>query len=153
MDSDDLGSPSAGEKALDCVFSAIDEKSRAILWYLWWKRHASISELRDLVGAAQDYDVLRRLTDVINKAAVAALGKPVVAFETSRIDPATGEQVLFSWWFLETEQSALPALDVLEEEGNVTIIAQVQGQVDYMHPEVKYRNGVLQIRLKKLRHS
>lgn len=151
MDADNPGSPSASEKALDRVFSAIDEKSRAILWYLWWKRHASISELRDLVGAAHDYDVLYRMTNVINESATNALGEPIVAFETSKIDPATGEHVLFNWWFLGTDRPALPAVDILEEEGSVTIIAQVQDQVDYMHPEVKYNNGVLQVRLRKVR--
>ena len=54
-------------KELTRLLQVLDEKSRAILWHLWWHRHAGISELRELIDAASDFEVLYRLREVINE--------------------------------------------------------------------------------------
>lgn len=149
MDATDVATRDEDKRVLDCLFGALDEKSRALLWHLWWNRHAQISELRELIGASQDYEVLYRLNEVINRKSEAMLGRPIVAFEHSRVDPLTGEKVLFSWWFLEIGECKLPQLDMFEEKDRVVIIAQLSGDVDWSHPEVIYKNGILQIMLKK----
>jgi len=85
------------QKGLAPLLQSLDEKSRAMLWHLWWHRHAGISELRELIDAASDFEVLYRLKEVINEQALRLRGKPVVRFEQARIDPLSGEKVLFSW--------------------------------------------------------
>ena len=54
-------------KGIDQLLQVLDEKSRAMLWHLWWHRHAGISELRELIDAASDFEVLYRLREVINE--------------------------------------------------------------------------------------
>jgi HSP20 family molecular chaperone IbpA len=136
------------------LLAALDERSRAVLWHLWWCRHAEISQLRDLIDAASDFEVLYRLKDVINKQAQKLWGKPAVRFEQSRIDPLTGEKVLFSWWFLDEENvlvsvSDKPLVDVFNEKDSVTVIAQLPTSVDVACTAIQFRNGILKVRLAK----
>lgn len=136
------------------LLEVLDEKSRAILWYLWWHRHAEISELRNLIDAPGDFEILHRLKDVINKNAQHLWGKPVVGFEQSKTDPLTGEKILFSWWFLDEDDISIssgnkPLVDIFNEKENITIIAQLPTSVNLSQPEIEYKNGVLKIRLRK----
>jgi hypothetical protein len=132
----------------------LDEKSRAMLWHLWWHRHAGISELRSLINAGNDFEVLQRLKEVINGQAQGLWGRPVVTFEQSKFDPATGEKVLFNWWFQDEEKFSLPdkgtsLMDVLDEQDSVTIITQLRTAVDLAHPDLRFKNGILRVRLGK----
>ena len=141
-------------KGLTQLLQAIDEKSRAMLWHLWWHRHAGISELRELIDAASDFEVLYRLKEVINEQALRLWGRPVVSFEQARIDPLSGQKVMFSWWFLDEENVPIsdgnkPLVDLFNEKESISIIAQVPTSVDPTHPEFCYKNGILKVGLEK----
>jgi len=141
-------------KALSQLLDALDEKSRAILWYLWWHRHAEISELRELIDATGDFAVLYRLKEVINEQSQRLWGRSVVSFEQSRMDSRIGEMVLFSRWFLDEENVPIspghkPLVDVFNEKDSVSIVAQVPTSVDPTQREVLYKNGILKVRLEK----
>ena len=141
-------------KGLTQLLQAIDEKSRAMLWHLWWHRHADISELRELIDAASDFEVLYRLKEVINEQALRLWGRPVVSFEQARIDSLSGEKVLFSWWFLDEENVPIsdgnkPLVDLFNEKESISIIAQVPTSVDPTHHEFCYKNGILKVGLEK----
>ena len=141
-------------KELTQLLQVLDEKSRAMLWHLWWQRHADISELRELIDAASDFDVLYRLKEVINEQAQRLWGRPIVSFEQARIDSLNGEKVLFSWWFLGEENISVsdgnnPLVDLFNEKDSISIIAQVPTSVDSAHHEFCYKNGILKISLEK----
>ena len=137
------------------LVEALDEKSRAMLWHLWWYRHAEISELRELIDAPGDFEVLHRLKGVINEKAEVLWGRPIVGFEQSRTDPLTGQKILFSWWFLDEEIAPAsvggrPLVDVFNEKDYVALIAQLPASVDYAHTDIGFKNGILKVRLKKM---
>ena len=141
-------------KELTQLLQVLDEKSRAMLWHLWWHRHAEISELRELIDAASDFEVLYRLKEVINEQALRLWGRPVVSFEQARIDSLSGEKVLFSWWFLDEENVPIsdgnkPLVDIFNEKESISIIAQVPTSVDPTHHEFCYKNGILKVGLGK----
>jgi len=142
------------KKELAQFLEVLDEKSRAILWYLWWHRHAEISELREIIDATGDFEVLYRLKEVINEQSQRLWGRPIVSFEQSRTDSRSGEMVLFSWWFLDEENVPIsdghkPLVDVFNEKDSLSIIAQVSTSVDPAQHEVLYKNGILKVRLEK----
>lgn len=139
---------------LSQLLDALDEKSRAMLWHLWWHRHAEISELRQLFNAASDFEVLHRLKEVINEKARKLWGKPIVGFQQSKVDPLTGANVLFSWWLLDEENVLMsggdkPLVDVFNEKDSITVIAQLPTSVDPAHTDIQFRNGILKVKLKK----
>lgn len=141
-------------RELTQLLEALDEKSRAMLWHLWWHRHADISELRELIDAASDFDVLYRLKEVINEQSQRLQGRPVVSFEQSIVDPLGGEKVLFNWWFLDEENVPMPdgnkpLVDIFNEKDSISIIAQVPTSVDPTHIEFCYKNGILKVGLEK----
>lgn len=142
------------ERGLTQLLEVLDERSRAVLWHLWWHRHAEISELRDIIDAPGDFEVLHRLKEVINAKAQQLWGKPIVGFEQSRIDPVSGEKVLFNWWFLDEGNIPLPGgdkplVDLFNERDSVTVIAQLPTSVEPALTDIQFRNGVLKVRLKK----
>jgi hypothetical protein len=136
------------------LLPGLDEKSRAILFYLWWHRHAEIAELRNIADSGDDFEVLYRLKEVINRKSQNLWGKPIVGFEQSKIDSLTGEKILFSWWYLD-EENLLAAggdnalVDVFNEKESVIIIAQLPARVDISAPEIRMKNGILRIEMKK----
>jgi hypothetical protein len=141
-------------RELTQLLQVLDEKSRAILWHLWWHRHAGISELRELIDAASDFDVLYRLKEVINEQALRLWGRPVVNFEQARLDSFSGEKILFSWWFLAEENISVsdgnkPLVDLFNDKDSISIIAQVPTSVDPTHHEFCYKNGILKVGLEK----
>ena len=142
------------QNGLAHFLQSLDEKSRAILWHLWWHRHAEISELRNIGDTVDDFEVLYRLKEVINRKSKELWGKPIVSFEQSKIDPLTGEKILFSWWYMDEEDvlvsgvdSAL--LDVFNEKDNVIIIAQLPASVNLTAPDIQFKNGILRVKFKK----
>jgi len=141
-------------KDFTALLDVLDEKSRAIIWWLWWNRHAEISELAELTEAPTDMEILTRLKEVINPVAKRIFGREIVEFADSRIDPVTGEKVLFSWWLvdedIQIEQSEKPLIDIFDEKGNVTIIAQLPHLVKSEKPEIQYKNGIVKIKLEKI---
>jgi HSP20 family molecular chaperone IbpA len=154
MATDGTGMKSEVKGDLAQLLELFDGKSRTILWYLWWNRHAHISQLRKLVDASSDFEVLFRLRNIINEKAQKLWGKPVVGFEEHKIDPLTGEKVLFNWWFREEETELItnngrPLVDVFEEKHGLTIIAQLPNLEEFSRPAVEFRNGLVKIRLRR----
>lgn len=152
----DIKKKSKIKEDLAQLLEVLDEKSRAILWYLWWHRHAEISELRNLIDAPSDFELLYRLKDVINEKSQHLWDKPIVGFEQSKTDPLTGEKILFSWWFLDEDDIFIssgnkPLVDIFNEKDSVTIIAQLPTIVDFVHPQILFKNGILKISLKKMK--
>ena len=132
----------------------LDEKSRAIFWYLWWHQHADISELRETIDASSDYDVLHRLKEVINVKAQQIWQLPIVSFEQSKIDPISGENILFSWWLLfdgnaPLQDGSKPVIDIFNEGDYITIVAEVTSPIDLSHADIQFKNGILKVKLKK----
>lgn len=139
---------------LSQLLEILDEKSRAILWHLWWYRHAEISQLRDVINARSDFEVLHRLKDVINEGARGLWARPIVGFEQSKTDPDTGEKVLFNWWFqgegdIPVADRDRPLVDVFNDKDRVTVITQLPTSADAAHPDIQLKNGVLKLRLRK----
>ena len=154
MDAVTTVKPETQNKGLAQLLPGLDEKSRSILSYIWWRRHAEISELRNIAGTADDSEVLRRLKEIINEHSLYIRGKPAVNFEQSKIDPLTGQKVLFSWWYLDDDDETLPMgdsamVDIFNESDNVTIIAQLPAPVELAAPDIQFKNGLLRIVFKK----
>jgi hypothetical protein len=134
--------------------NCLDEKSRVILHYLWWHRHAEISELRKICDDPDDFEILHRLKDVINGKSYSLWGKPIVSFEQSKVDPLTGEKVLFSWWYLEEENLSLSAndnsrVDIFNEKDHIIIIAEIPVSVELTGADMQCKNRILRVKLKK----
>lgn len=127
----------------------IDDRSRALLWFVWLRCHADVRAIRDGCGFSTDMEILRRIKEVINPGAMARLGRPVLEFFPCRIDPWTGEKVAFSWWF--NPEVCLPhrrrrLVDVFEEDGRLTVLVEWGGPFS-PSPEVVWHNGFAVIRL------
>lgn len=132
-----VGIPSSArmnEQSLALLEQALEPASREILDFLREVRHATIEELRELIGEPCHMNVLTRIEDDINRQAERVLGAPVLAFEECRADPETHEQVPFSWWLTrEAETLASPraapdiAADVFVEDRAIVVIAQLPG--------------------------
>jgi hypothetical protein len=136
------------------LLELLDEKSRVILWHLWWYRHADMSKLRKLVDASSDFEVLHRLKKVINEKAQKLWGKPIVGFEQSKTDPLTGDNVLFNWWLLDEENVSMSGedkrlVDIFNEKDSVTVIAELPTSVDLASMDIQFKNGILKIKVKK----
>ena len=145
------------EREVDQLLRILDEKTRVILWYLWWHRHAAISELRRLTNAQNDFELLYRLRDIINSRAIQLFGRPVVSFEQSKVDSVTGKKVLFEWWYLDEDSLPIsnkntPLVDIFEERHSVTIIAELHTAVDLADPDLQLNKGILSLRLCKRKH-
>jgi hypothetical protein len=144
-----------GNKGLSQFLYGLDEKSRTILSYLWWHRHADIAELRNIGDTVDDSDIIYRLKEVINEKSQDLRGKPMVSFEQSKTDPLTGEKVLFSWWYLDekdewSSSSDRSLVDVFNEKDNVIVIAQLPAPVDITAPDIQFKNGILRVNFKKI---
>jgi HSP20 family molecular chaperone IbpA len=74
-----------------------------ILNYLMLYRHAKIDQLAELIDAPTHTSVLLKIRKNINPTAQKVLGQPILTFEESKIDPITGENVVFSWWLADLE--------------------------------------------------
>ncbi len=120
------------QETVDRVMQELDPQSREIVAYLWVSRHATIDELAELIAAPTHMDVLLKIRGVINPAAERMTGSPILAFHRSRVDPVTGERVLFSWWIIgparATEGGRTGALlDVFDEGDRISVVAELAG--------------------------
>jgi len=133
----------------------LDVKSRQILWYLWWNRHAEIGELAQLTRAESDMEILSRIKQVINPAAQGVLGKEIVRFENSKIDPVTDERVLFSWWLEEDllrGKRVEPLVDIFEENNHIAIIAQLPALLELSKDaQVACKDSVVKVKIAKVK--
>ena len=113
------------------VAEALDPASAQIAWYLWENRHAKIEELRRVLGESSHMNVLVRIREVINPTARKILGRPILVFKRARIDYATGERILYSWWLngyaerRSTEGERL--VDIFDEGDHILVIVELVG--------------------------
>lgn len=130
----------AKSRKMNSLMKTVDEKSRQIITYLSRGRHAGIRELADLICASSDMEVLIRIREIINSKAREVIGEPIITFERSKIDPLTGEKIVFSWWLKEELIEGLHherLLDVFDEEDNLRVVACLPPQERDVNVEVK----------------
>jgi len=134
------------ENNFSIFMRSLDEKSREIVWYFLRNRHGGIRELAELINASVDMDVLTRVREVINPRAEDILGKSMLKFEESKIDPFTGDKILFSWWLADDLplQETDGMLDVFDEEDHLLIITELPG-VEEDDITVKVKDDILTI--------
>lgn len=131
-------------KKMRLLTRTVDEKSRQIITYLSKERHAGIRELTNLICASSDMEVLIRIREIINPKAREVIGEPIITFERSKIDPLTGEKIVFSWWM--TEELANSAhddelVDVMDEKNLLRVIASLPSQEENV--DVKVEDSLL----------
>jgi HSP20 family molecular chaperone IbpA len=120
--------------------NALDDKSIQILIYLLKERHAGIRKLADLIGASSDMDLIVRIREVINPRVQETMGRSLIIFEQSKIDPLTGEKITFSWWLNEELIDNIPnskLLDFHDEKDTLRIVASIPLQEEDVKVEVK----------------
>lgn len=127
-----------------------DDKSKAIIWHLYQRRHANIEELSEAVCASH-YEVLSRLREIIIPESKKIFGEPIVRFEKSRIDLTSGEKICFSWWMVDEIPVLSKGLDLFNEDDRVLIVAclpnlKLQYPIDV---SARYKNGILEVVVKK----
>lgn len=123
------------------LMEVLDEKSKALFWHIWRNRHAQIRELSDLIRAPTDIYTLSRLKEVINPQAEKILGKKILTFEESRIDPLTGNKVLFSWWLNEecfdSGEENKGLVDIFDEKERLRIVMKLPVSGDRLKVALK----------------
>lgn len=125
---------------MNSLMKAVDENSRQIITYLLRERHAGIRELADLICASSDMEVLIRIREAINPKAREVIGKPIITFERSKIDPLTGEKIVFSWWLKEELMNSVyndGLLDIINEKNGLRVITSLPTQEENVEVEVK----------------
>jgi len=118
------------EETIDKIAKELDPDSQEILIYLWQKQHAGIEELTELIDAPNHMDVLLRIKERINPTAERIMGSSILSFERSKIEPETGEKILFNWWILgqkEKKEEEEILLDIFDEEKYLNIIMELPG--------------------------
>ena len=118
-------------QAIEKISAQLDSDSQDILWYLWERRYSKIDQLAELIDAANHMHVLLKIRETINPIAEKFIGCPVLIFERSKVDPETGEAVLFSWWLAgqpdEPTRSEEKLLDIFDEGSHIQVIIEVRG--------------------------
>ncbi len=113
------------------ITAHIGGDSQDLLWYLWENRYARIDELAELIDAPSHMHVLMEIRETINPVAEKMLGCPILSFERSKLDPETGEKVLFSWWLAGQPEEPTPSedrlLDIFDEGLHIQVIMEVRG--------------------------
>jgi hypothetical protein len=127
-----------------------DDKSKAILWYIYQKRYANIVELSEAVCASH-YEVLSRLEEVIIPQSRRILGHPIVRFEQSKMDIGSGKKVCFSWWIADEIPVLSNNVELFQEDKRILIIAnlpdvRLPNQIDV---SARFKNSVLEVAIKK----
>ena len=119
------------ESLIETLAGKLDDSCRAILMYLWEQGHARIADLAEVCGTDNHMDVLMHIRDAINPVALKTMGCPILTFERKRVDPASGEAVLFSWWLAGSPGKRHPSserlLDLFDEGGHYQVILDVKG--------------------------
>jgi len=72
-------------------------------------------------------------------------------FEESKIDRASGEKVLFSWWINDEVLVLTNNVDLFDEKDRIVIVADLPGLRLPNHPDASanYKNGILEVVIKK----
>jgi HSP20 family molecular chaperone IbpA len=110
---------------------SLEPASRALLQFLREVRHATIEELREVIGESCHMNVLIRIEQDLNRKAEGILGGPLLVFEFSRADPETQETVACSWWLSREVEGLLSPreamVDIFVEKESIVVVAQLPG--------------------------
>lgn len=124
------------QTAIENLLPHLDADAESIVRFLWDRRHATIEELAQHTRMPSHMDILLRIREVINPVAEEVLGWPLLSFALAQHDPATGEEVLCSWWIRrsgggDAAQRPEILLDTFDEEDGFSILACLPcGQAD-----------------------
>lgn len=109
----------------------LDADGQALMWFLWEKGHARITELAQVIDAPTHMHVLLLIKETLNPIAEKVVGCPIFSFERTRPDPETGEKILFSWWMLGKREKLVSHdgrfIEVFDEDARIQIIMEVKG--------------------------
>ncbi len=118
-------------ETLQEMAAQLDADGEALLWFLWEKGHARITELARVIDAPTHMHVLLLIKETLNPVAEKVVGCPILSFERARADPESGEKILFSWWMLGKREKLVSHdgrfLEVFDEPSEVQIIMEVKG--------------------------
>ncbi len=146
---EDEGEGRAAGREISCLFGMLDDKSRALAWHMLLYGHASIRELREKTRFTSDMEVLTILKEVINPAAEALTGRPLIEFVPFRVHPVTGECFTFHWWL--KGPLLLPeewVVDVFPEEDGLRVMILLPAGLNPVRvAEGGITNGVLTLKL------
>jgi len=123
-------SPRVNSKTLFRIIDRLDPESQSVVGYLRQYKHATIDELVDLCDASTDMNVLAKIKEVINPLAERVIGRPLLSFETSKVDLETGEKFLFSWWIVDGEWDGIrrgSLFDMIDERDYLRITMELFG--------------------------
>lgn len=112
------------------VANRLGHSAEKILWHLYRKRHAAISELTDIVGADSHMDVLNMIRKEINQTAGEVIGRSVLVFKPEGVDQ-NGRKITYNWWFADckiTKDS--PFCDIMDEGEFYRIIIESPPDVE-----------------------
>lgn len=127
-------------RKINSLMMVVDDKSKLIIAYLFRERYAEVKKLADLICASSDMEVLMRIREVINPKAQEIIGEPLITFEHSKVDPLTGEKIMFSWWLREEFTDGLcgdKLLDIFDEKNVLRIITSLPLHEENVEVEVK----------------
>lgn len=114
---------------IEKISSELEKVDRSILRTISEKQYATIRGLAVLYNAPNHMDVLHRIRNVINPLSEKILGFPLLVFEKSRVEPITGEKILFSWWLIgeldTSPQQTAPLLDLFDEGDHLLLIIEL----------------------------
>lgn len=134
----------------------LDSEGRDILRFLWENHHARIDQIAELINAPNHMHVLMNIKETINPIAEKVAGCPILSFERSKIDPETGENVLFSWWLLgeleEWENKNERLLDIFDEGSYIQVIMEVK-KVEKSDLSLEINNAELVVKSNKIGHT
>ena len=118
-------------ETVEKIAGGLDHDGQDILWYLWDKHYARIEQLAELIDAPNHMHVLINIRETINPVAEKMIGCPILSFERSKVDPETGESVLFSWWLMgdpdKRAHNDERMLDIFDEESCIQVVMEVRG--------------------------
>ncbi|QTX32273.1 hypothetical protein KAR29_13375 [Aminithiophilus ramosus] len=139
---------------LSDLLDSIDSISKILLLDVWWRRHASIVDLRRDLSCRNDFEIIYRIKHIINTNSEKILGYSIIVFKESKIDPCDGKQWFFQWWFVDEIglNKEFSCMDIYSEGNKITLIASVNVVPripNEMSHIIEYRNGVLKITLDK----
>ncbi len=133
--------------------NGLDNRSKAMFWHFWLKRHAELAELRDTAALESDMDALMHIKEILNPRAQDFFSEEILVFHRSKFDPETGEKVLFHWWLdldlLSTRERKNQIIDLFQDDKSVMLVAEVP-DILVDSAEINFCNGILTVRLQQV---
>lgn len=121
-------------QAIERVASAVDQDGGMLLWYVWHQRHAGTDELAELIDAPSQRDVLVKIRETINPAAVKLLGCNILVFRHRWKECGNFEPINSRWWIAGKRRTvsttSVARVSVFEEPDHVDVVTDLPGVKD-----------------------